>query len=166
MAVVGINHVRDVACDLFVSHANFHAKIFGAVTTIAAFLSLRVSGKGYCAIDPLLLLKAIAFHPSKYLRLAMYLLPVGGLICFEPSFLFPPIISVLPHILSQAVMQLDLVDIYSMPSQPFLFVGAVFGSVRLLQALGYRARGHLVSALIVVAGAGLLKSHAYFKSNN
>jgi uncharacterized membrane protein len=121
--------------------------------------------EGYRISAPLFL-TAIVHEPMKYARLAAYLVPVGGLTCLAPLFLIPPIISVLPHILSQAVTQLDLADIYSMPAQPFLFCGAAFGSMAFYKRFGPAKTGALASVLIFIAGAGLLKSPSYFQSKN
>jgi uncharacterized membrane protein len=108
--------------------------------------------------------RALAYDPSKYWRLLCYLFPTGGLALLSPMLLIPPTISVAPHILSQAGTQLSLADIYSLPAQPFLFVGSVLGAERLLRKLGSRWHGTFVGVLIVVAGLGAYQSPKYFKS--
>ena len=152
---------------IFLFHTQmFTPKFLGASQKSLLFYRYAFLGNGYGDIDPSLFLQAIVYQPEKYIRLAAYLLPVGGLACFAPAFLFPPFISVLPHILSQANTQLNLADIYSMPSQPFLFSGAAFGSVWFLRRIGADKLGYVISALIVVAGVGLFKSPRYFQSKN
>ncbi len=142
----------------------FIPHFLGEAQTSLLFHRYAFLSDGYTTINPLLLLKALVYEPTKYLRMAAYVLPVGGLVCLAPSFLFPPLVSLLPHLLSQASTQLNLADIYSMPSQPFLFAGAAFGTVRLAQWRGTKWLGHGVAALIVIAGFNLSHSPRYVRS--
>jgi uncharacterized membrane protein len=144
----------------------FIPKFLDSSQTSLLFYRYAFLGKGYAAIDPVLLIDAFGHEPTKYLRLAAYLLPVGGLTCLAPAFLFPAFISALPHLLSCAGTQLDLADIYAMPSQPFLFCGAAFGAVTLARRVGPQRIGAIVGALVAIAGIGLFASPSYFQSKN
>lgn len=115
------------------------------------------------AFEPHRLLKAFAYEPSKYWRLFCYLLPMAGLSLLTPLLLLPPIISALPHILSQAGTQLSLADIYSLPAQPFLFIGAAMGAKKLIESKGTPWFGRFGGVLLVVAGFGVYNSPRYFK---
>lgn len=117
-------------------------------------------------LNPLRLAEALVYDPSKYGRLACYLLPMGGLSLLSPLLLIPPFISVLPHLLSQASTQLSLADIYSLPAQAFLFVGAVIGAQRMVTRYGEGLLPRLIAVLFVVAGFGIYNSPRYFRSQN
>ncbi len=107
---------------------------------------------------------AILNEPIKYWRFISYFFTVGGLVLFAPLFVVPPIISVLPHFLSQASTQLELADIYALPSQPFLFVGGVIGARYLVERHGAKIVPSLVGLLFIVSGVGLFNAPRYFRS--
>ncbi|MCG3205156.1 MAG: hypothetical protein KCHDKBKB_01875 [Elusimicrobia bacterium] len=115
-------------------------------------------------LEPTRLLRALAYEPSKYWRFFCYFFPTAGLTFLSPLFLIPPVISVMPHLLSQASTQLSLADIYSLPSQPFIFVGAVLGAQRLVVWRGGKIIPFIISILLVVAGLGILNSPRFFRN--
>lgn len=109
---------------------------------------------------------ALLHDPSKYWRMFCYLLPMAGLTLLSPAFLIPPIISLAPHLLSQAGTQLSLADIYALPSQPFLFSGAALGAAKLIDRFGVQRCARWSGILFLVAGAGVFNSPRYYRSQS
>ena len=114
--------------------------------------------------NPSRLFQALAHEPIKYWRLLCYFFPMAGLTFLSPLMVIPPLISTLPHLLSQASTQLSLADIYALPAQSFLFVGAVFGAKRLIHWVGNSRIPMLTAALIIIAGIGILNSPRYYRA--
>ncbi|MCB4755918.1 MAG: DUF2079 domain-containing protein [Elusimicrobia bacterium] len=106
------------------------------------------------------------FHdPAKFWRLFLMFLPALGLTFLAPVFLIPPLISVLPHILSQSGPQLSLADIYALPLQPFIFIGAAHGLNRIRQQNRFpQIRRNLLGVALIVAGWGIYQSPRYYHS--
>lgn len=115
-------------------------------------------------MNPMVYARAFLYEPTKFWRFACYFFPVAGLTFLSPLFLIPPILSVMPHLFSQASTQLSLADIYSLPSQAFIFIGAVLGANKLLGTIGRRRVVHLAGFLLIIAGGGIFRSPRYFRS--
>jgi uncharacterized membrane protein len=109
-------------------------------------------------------INAFFYDPAKFARFAGYFLPTAGLCFFAPLFIIPPVISVLPHLLSHAFTQLSLADIYALPSQPFIFIGAAYGAKRLLTRLDGRQTNILVGVLFIVGGIGIFRTPSYYRA--
>jgi uncharacterized membrane protein len=109
-------------------------------------------------------LKALLYHPVKYVTFAMHMFPVGWLTVLSPTFLLPPVISAMPHILSQASTQLDLVDIYALPFLPFIFVGAAASWRKHHAGRFLSQRGIVVAVACLIAGIGVMTSPRSFRS--
>jgi uncharacterized membrane protein len=114
-------------------------------------------------LQPSVYVRAFFYDPAKFIRFACYFLPVAGLTLLSPLFLIPPFISVVPHLLSHAFTQLSLADIYALPSQPFIFIGAAYGAKRLLERLDPRRTVFLAGLLLVVGGVGIYQSPSYYR---
>ncbi|MFN0117412.1 MAG: DUF2079 domain-containing protein [Elusimicrobiota bacterium] len=106
--------------------------------------------------NPGALFQALCYYPQKYFTSLCYIFPVLGLPLLSPLFLIPVILSLAPHILSQAQTQLNLADIYALPSQAFLFVGAVFGFMKLNQKPWFiNKRQICLGAIFITAAIGV-----------
>jgi len=118
-------------------------------------------------INPGVYIKALAYDPAKYGRLLMWFVPSGFLSFLAPAFLIPVALSVLPHLLSQASTQLNLADIYAMPSQPFIFVGAAVGFLKLLEYGGLAQRKFLiVGVCLLIAGVGIRNTPRFYRKES
>ncbi len=118
-------------------------------------------------LKPWVYFQALVYDPMKFWRLFCMLVPALGLTFFSPLFLIPCLISVAPHLLSQASTQLQLSDIYAMPLQPFIFVGAAFGFKK-LQSLGQLSGREwvLMALAMIVAGVGVTISPRFYHASS
>lgn len=115
--------------------------------------------------EPTLILGALFHEPIKYWRFLNYFFPMAGLTFLAPSYIIPCLISVMPHLLATASTQLSLADIYAMPSQPFVFVGAVMGLAKLRKTRWFENHTKRWVALsFLVAGMGILNSPRTFRT--
>lgn len=110
-------------------------------------------------LSPERLWSALVYRPDKYWRLFSMVFPTGGLALLAPTLLIPPLISVAPHVLSQASTQLQLADIYAIPTQPFVFLAAAFGVKKLMDdPRRRRFLPYVASASLIVGGFGILNT--------
>ncbi|MGQ0644395.1 MAG: DUF2079 domain-containing protein [Elusimicrobiota bacterium] len=108
--------------------------------------------------------EAVIYDPLKFWRWASMWLPTAGLGFLSPSFLIPPAVSAAPHLMSQAGAQLEFRDIYSLPSQPFVFMGAAFGLRKLMRRNALAGREALLAGVcLIVAGIGVVKSPRFYR---
>jgi uncharacterized membrane protein len=115
-------------------------------------------------VKPSAYIQAFFYEPTKFWRFFCFFLPAAGLTFLAPIFLIPPIISIAPHIMSQATTQLDLSDIYAMPAQPFIFVGAAFGLMVLLRKPLLAQRKALLAGIaFIIAAIGIFETPRYYR---
>jgi uncharacterized membrane protein len=108
--------------------------------------------------------KAILYYPQKYGKLLGMLTPAGALVFLAPNFLIPVLISVLPHLLSQATTQLSLSDIYGVPPQPFIFLGSLYGALWLWKRTGERYAVPMAGVALIIAGIGVQMSPRFYRA--
>jgi len=163
-----------ISVGVFLFHTQvFIPKFLNTNAKSVLFFRYRFLGNSYGEMltnlvrNPSVYAKAFAYQPVKYWRFLKYTLPALGLVFLDPLFLVPPVISVLPHLLSQAQTQLNLADIYAIPSLPFIFVGSAFGFSRLWGS--GRWRGHepkFAAICLMVAAIGIMNSPRFFEGES
>jgi len=115
-------------------------------------------------LHPMVYLKAFFYYPPKFWTLLNYFFPAALLTFLSPSFLIPIFVSVLPHIMAQAMTQLHLADIYSLPSQPFIFIGAAYGFMKLMKYdVMWKKQAWVAGLCLIIAGLGIRNTPRFYR---